>query len=300
MYSTMSAGKSTFINALLGHDYLPSRNEACTAKVVSISDIDYIGYCLGYAVKNGIPDFCGNVDLQKVEEWNNDAEVSKIVLEGNLDRISSEKSVIVINDTPGISYSGNDEHKKIALQHIFGSNPTVIICLMDATQMFTTDFSNALDKLKKNNDNASKAHIIFVLNKADKFDSEKESLKDMIKFTMSELDKYGFKNPIIMPVSALAARLFKMALKGKTKFTQKERGDFSALMDCFIKDGENLSGLTVGFPDNTDVIKTTDISNDILSIGANTYNTLDIQKALFHTGIPVVENFLNSCTGENK
>ena len=31
--ATMSSGKSTLINALLGQQILPSRNEACTAKM---------------------------------------------------------------------------------------------------------------------------------------------------------------------------------------------------------------------------------------------------------------------------
>lgn len=38
--ATMSSGKSTLINALLGQQILPSRNEACTAKMYSILDDD--------------------------------------------------------------------------------------------------------------------------------------------------------------------------------------------------------------------------------------------------------------------
>ena len=38
--ATMSAGKSTFINAMLGSDYIPSKNEACTAKITTIRDND--------------------------------------------------------------------------------------------------------------------------------------------------------------------------------------------------------------------------------------------------------------------
>ena len=38
--ATMSSGKSTLINALLGQQILPSKNEACTAKTYSILDDD--------------------------------------------------------------------------------------------------------------------------------------------------------------------------------------------------------------------------------------------------------------------
>ena len=32
---TMSAGKSTFLNSLIGLEIFPSKNEACTSKVIS-------------------------------------------------------------------------------------------------------------------------------------------------------------------------------------------------------------------------------------------------------------------------
>lgn len=38
--ATMSAGKSTLLNAMIGHRLLPARNEACTASVCRIEDRD--------------------------------------------------------------------------------------------------------------------------------------------------------------------------------------------------------------------------------------------------------------------
>lgn len=38
--STMSSGKSTLINALVGTELLPSMNRACTARAVAIMDND--------------------------------------------------------------------------------------------------------------------------------------------------------------------------------------------------------------------------------------------------------------------
>jgi ribosome biogenesis GTPase A len=297
VFATMGAGKSTFINALLGDDYLPSKNEACTAKIAAIADIDHIHYCLGYAVKNGMYEYCAHINRQKLEEWNGDAAVSKIMLEGNLDRISGENAVVVIHDTPGVTYSGNVEHKRITLRHIVDSKPAVIICLLDATQMFTTGFAGALDALKKKQNRRNKAHIIFVVNKADSFDPQKESLNDMIRDTIGELDKQGFKNPMVAPVSAKAARLFKMMLKEKAEFTRKEKRDYTEFTEFFGEYGENFSNLAAGFPTNTEV-ENINSGSSVLTIEAKTYSVLDIQRALFHTGIPVVEQFLNSYTGE--
>ncbi|MDR1218209.1 MAG: hypothetical protein LBK73_01210 [Treponema sp.] len=80
-----------------------------------------------------------------------------LFFEGDLDRISSEKIVTVLHYTPGINYSGNTKHKKIMLEHLINSKPGIIICLLDATQTLTTDFSNALEDLKNTNEKGDKA-----------------------------------------------------------------------------------------------------------------------------------------------
>jgi len=40
--ATVSNGKTTFINALLGKNVLPTQNMACTAKLVKIKDNDRV------------------------------------------------------------------------------------------------------------------------------------------------------------------------------------------------------------------------------------------------------------------
>jgi GTPase Era involved in 16S rRNA processing len=294
VFATMSAGKSTFINALLGHDYLPSKNEVCTTKIVSVSDIDNIDYSLGYVVKNGNPVVCGNVDYTKIEEWNCDSDVSEIMLEGDLDRINSEEIVTVIHDTPGINYSGNTEHKKITLKHLVDSKPEIIICLLDATQMLTTDFSDALEDLKKTNEKGNKAQVVFILNKADSYDSEKESLKKAIMDTFDELKKHGFDDPIVVPASSRAARLFKKALNGRSNFTENEIDDFVSYVRFFSRPENDFRLLAEGVSEKIlqdAAYKTNGIAK--IALEGTGYDRELIVEALFNTGIPVVENLLN-------
>ena len=295
VFSTMSAGKSTFINALLGHDYLPSRNEACTAKIVTIANSDYINYCLGYAIRKDSQVFCGDIDSKTVNEWNKDGEVLKIVFEGNLDRINDEKSVTVIHDTPGINYSGNSGHKKITLNHLVDSKPEIIICLLDATQMHTTDYSDALEAMKKTNKKGSNAKVIFIINKADSYDSKKESLKETIYDTIKDLEKHGFINPVIIPVSSQAARLFKMALQGRINFTKKEIYDFEYFSQAFLLPENDYNLLAAGVSGDLLVNSgyRTESEADI-AIEGKIYDNRKVLQALFNTGIPVVENILNS------
>ena len=51
--ATMSSGKSTFINAMLGTDLLPARNEATTATIATIFDTKYNKYIGVRCNKNG-------------------------------------------------------------------------------------------------------------------------------------------------------------------------------------------------------------------------------------------------------
>jgi GTPase Era involved in 16S rRNA processing len=301
MFSTMSSGKSTFVNALLGHDYLPTKNEVCTAKIASISDIDHIDYCLGYALKDGIPVFCNNVNQNKILEWNNDPNISAIRLEGNLDSISSKNVVTVIHDTPGVNYSGNTHHKKITLEHLVDSQPDIIICLLDATQMHTTDFSFSIVELKKANTIGSNAEVIFVVNKADSYDSEKESLKETMENTLVELKKYGFGNSSVIPVSSRAARLFKMTLHGRTDFTENEIDDFVHYIRFFTRSENDFNRLIAGITD--EVIKDVHYSSSgktDITVEGKSYKREQITKALLSTGIPIIENILNSHKGKNK
>jgi GTPase SAR1 family protein len=292
VFSTMSAGKSTFVNALLGHDYLPSKNEACTAKIAMIADNDHIDYCLGYAVKNGNPVYNGAVSRETLEEWNNDSEVTGICLEGNLDRISGEQTIAVIHDTPGVNYSGNAEHKKLTLAHIAESRPDIIICMLDATQMLTTDFSEALVELKRSNKN--NAEIIFVMNKADSFDSKKESLSNCIAAAGSALKEYGFESPSVIPVSSRAARLFKMALNNRVNFTENEIDDFTHYLHFFSRAENNFNALASGvsFEFCGESEYTVKHPGKIVVEG-KIYERRQITAALFFTGIPVIENILN-------
>jgi GTPase SAR1 family protein len=301
VYATMSAGKSTFVNALLGYDYLPSRNEACTAKVTSIYDNDYIDYVAGYAVKNGNKKFCGKVDRAVLEAWNNDSEIQEVVLEGDLDNIKHEKTVFAVHDTPGVNYAGNKLHRDITLAHLENVKPDIVICLFEASQLWTTDWKNALSDLKNSLEDFYVKRVIFVLNRADDFDNEKESIGEAATRLKQELEKTGFKDVIVIPASAKAARLFKMSLKRDSEFTQDESDDFSLLMRKLLKDKNNFPALAKGeIEQSLFEIQSQPYNDDLVTVvGDDEYRCVDIYHALTSSGIPLIENLLN-CFGGNK
>ncbi|MDR3333917.1 MAG: dynamin family protein [Treponema sp.] len=302
VYATMSAGKSTFVNALLGHDYLPSKNEACTAKITSIYDNDSMNYVIGYTVKKGQRTYSAAVTNETLEAWNSDPETTEVVLEGDLDGLCSDTVVFVAHDTPGVNYSGEEEHLKITLGHLREVKPAAVLCVLDATQMGTTDSRKALQMLQEALTENKKSEILFVMNKADMFDPQKESLAAALGRMAEDLADQGFKHPVIVPVSARAARLFKMALKGKGDgFSENETDDFIRLIRYFSRGGNDFNALTTGVPERYPLeSEYSKMGNGKeITIEGKNYPSEMVRKALLCTGIPTVEYFFNHYFKEN-
>ena len=77
--ATMSSGKSTLINALLGQQLMPAANEATTATIVKIVDTeqDYFS-AVAYDKSGQVVWKTENVTLSDMRELNNDEKVSTI------------------------------------------------------------------------------------------------------------------------------------------------------------------------------------------------------------------------------
>ena len=84
---TMSAGKSTLINALLGRKLMPSKNQACTDKITEILDNDseqfraWVQDADGNTIEE-YPDL--TYDIMRQLNDNNTGKVRKVLVEGNI------------------------------------------------------------------------------------------------------------------------------------------------------------------------------------------------------------------------
>ncbi|ALG42112.1 dynamin family protein [Megasphaera elsdenii] len=110
--ATMSSGKSTLINAMLGADLMPAKNEACTATIASIEDHDELSefeaVCKdedGNAIFN-----CKPLSAEKMAEYNDDPRVALIDIKGNIPFVTSQDMQLVLEDTPGPNNSRTEEH----------------------------------------------------------------------------------------------------------------------------------------------------------------------------------------------
>lgn len=172
--ATMSAGKSTLINAMLGTDLLPAANEATTATIAQITDNDSMekGVFVGRRIskEKNILDDRDEVTLATLQDWNGQHDTHLIQLEGDIVGVSERENVrLVITDTPGPNNSQDEEHKRTTMGYIQNTkrNP-LILYILNATQLGTDDDKRVLQLIVEQMSKGgkqSKDRFIFVVNK---------------------------------------------------------------------------------------------------------------------------------------
>lgn len=223
--ATMSAGKSTFINALVGKYVCLSQNMACTSKIHCIVNKAFEdGYA--YEYDHDLVMTAGREELLNDNELNLS---DKIIVGTHFHGLLSNQRVIV-NDSPGVNYSGDAEHKLITDRLIKGKNYNLLIYVMNATQLATNDEDEHLDFIKQS---IGRRPIIFLINKIDAFNVEEENINAAIYRQISYLKEKGFKYPIVCPLSSRAGYLAKHASYGN--LTRSEERELYNYVDKFEK-----------------------------------------------------------------
>lgn len=222
--ATMSSGKSTFINAILGEEILPEKNEACTARALAVINNQYTQETRAYLhKKDGTKGVVEIFDQGIVSRINADENVESVLIEKNILSLSNLKKQIVLIDTPGVNNSEDIRHAKRTEDILKRIRKGIIIYLLNVTQLATNDdeilLQMVLDNLRKKPD----VKIIFVLNKIDMLDEEKESISDAICVAKQYIKSHGVENIKIFPISALSAKTFRMKLYGNCMTKNEEK-----------------------------------------------------------------------------
>ena len=99
--ATMSAGKSTLINALLQTKLMPSKQEACTAIITRIKDNDAVDWQAEvYNKDKKLIETHENLTYSTMERLNGDENVSEIKVTGNIPFVTADDVSLVLIDTP--------------------------------------------------------------------------------------------------------------------------------------------------------------------------------------------------------
>lgn len=218
--ANMSAGKSTLLNALAGKKINKTQNDTCTAKIHTIhnkSGEDGLNY-----------------------EWDRELELNAsfdVLMDDNIKNTGLDihvgtrfRSIGKVNtkvcfiDTPGVNSSMDKSHREISDNAIQSKKNDILIYLFNAENIGSDDDLKHLKYVKEN----YSGNIIFVINRLDRFKKGIDSVEQTVDTVRSDLEKLGFDNPEVYPISAYAAYLAKMVLYNE-QLSEDELDDLELL-----------------------------------------------------------------------
>lgn len=290
--ATMSAGKSTFINAMLGYELLPNANEATTATIAQITDNDAMphGKFIGerYNKEGELVNPQQEITLTTLQEWNKLEDTKLIKLDGNIKGVTEREDVrLVISDTPGPNNSQDRSHWETTQAYIQDSqrNP-LIFYILNATQLGASDDKDVLSMIAdimKKGGKQSKDRFIFVINKMDSFNFEKETTIDkVLQNVRTYLQNNGIEDPLVYPVSALSALLYRRRDAKEVLSRRYELKDLQDWEDKCLPDEED-GYLGIDFVENMP------LTSNAKSILAKR----ELAPAEYRTGIPAIEAMID-------
>lgn len=283
--ATMSAGKSTLINAMLGAKLMPSKQEACTAIITRIKDIEGNDTWQAevYNKDNRLIETHENLTYTTMERLNNDENVSVIKTAGNIPFVSSEDVSLVLIDTPGPNNSRDPEHRKVQSEFLNKSSKSLVLYIMEGT--FGSDDDNALlqrvaDSMKVGG-KQSKDRFIFVVNKMDDRKKEDGDTKQTLDRIRAYLKGHGITNPNLFPAAALPALNIRLMQSGAE--IDEDTMDETEMKVRKLNRNENL------YFENYASLPAS-VRSDIKMKLADAKNNSDAEtEALIHTGVVSIE-----------
>ena len=225
--ATMSAGKSTLINALLGKKLMPSKQGACTATITKIQDDDDSNYeTLVYNKdKKEIIQY-PSVDYSTMVELNKNPDVSEIHIKGDIPFVSAEEVSLVLIDTPGPDNARDPRHGQVTAEALDHSSKMLVMFVMNGGNLHNTAQDNLLREIAKSmsvGGKQSKERFLFVINRLDEYEEDDDDIAgETIPDTIKYLEEMGIKDPNIFPAAALPALLIRQFLNTTDIETRKK------------------------------------------------------------------------------
>ena len=151
------------------------------------------------------------------------------------------------------------------------------------TQMGIKDDARFLETISNYIKKCTSLKVLFVINKIDEIDLEKESIEELVMDTKKYIENHGILNPDIIPVSALAASLFKKVLKG-VELTRRKYKEFMYCYDLFKTSDIRMKSysLTEDLPNQFEKIVLNELE---ITVG-------QLMAAIENTGIIYLERYI--------
>jgi GTPase Era involved in 16S rRNA processing len=243
--AAMKAGKSTFLNSVIGADVLASETAACT---ICRTDVRHVKAgktpkLLEYREGQRKPAILVEGDAgeiqqkfllrtREIREKGNPDNTTRFEIEHPIEAISQLSSLtgFTLVDTPGPNEweSANfniNALKQTALEALRTCNAILFILNYASykdnavSDLFKDVVENRKDFIAENT-----GKIYFILNKIDQKTERDREIADVIKDLERELASFGFPNPVIYPASSRQGLLAKLIQQGKA--TESQIKDF--------------------------------------------------------------------------
>lgn len=227
--ATMSAGKSTLINSLLGRKLMPATQEACTATITEIHDNDMDDFVADVFDSAGnLIESHSELTYETMERLNESPIVSRIKARGNIPFVDSGDVSLVLIDTPGPNNSRDLEHRVTTYNMLKESSKTLVLYILNAQQLGVDDDNELLNNVAssmKVGGKQSRDRFIFVINKMDEYWRPEDSVDRAIQKVKDYLADKGIRNPNIYPASAITALYIRDILKETEDMSSDDFGN---------------------------------------------------------------------------
>ena len=228
--ATMSAGKSTLINAMLGKELMPSQAGACTAMITRIKDVDQQKDSFQAAVyrKGRLSETYEKLDYSIMERLNEDDTVDEVRVYGNMPFVSSDDLSLVLVDTPGPNNARDDSHEEVQ-QNALGKSSKALVLYIMTNEYGTDDDEITLRRVANTmsvGGKQSKDRFLFVVNKMDCRSKGDGSIEETLDQVREYLKAQGINNPNLFPAAALPALNIRRMEKEKVDEDIEEETEF--------------------------------------------------------------------------
>lgn len=226
--ATMSTGKSTLINAIIGKELAPSMSIACTGNVANFKSSPIKVNFINYFDKDGLKLFLDSIEIKKLIGKSNYCHINTY-----FNSEISKKKVNII-DTPGVNYSEDKSHSDITKNELKNKEIDILVYV---TSILTWGTNDEYEYLKFIKENVKYKKMIVVINKVDEIKIEDSTVEENISNAKKYLLKLDLKNLTICPLSAYVGSLLKREIL-KENLSKREERYVSLYLNQFADEKE--------------------------------------------------------------
>ena len=202
--ASMSTGKTTLINALLGKKLMPMAMMATTAVVTRIFASDQPHYSAVAKDGNGtIVSKEENINYETMKAWNSDERISSIDIYGPIPLAKNAGVRIVLVDTPCPNNFRDKHHRGMIYEMLEPSDNSLVLYVHSSVGGPDDGLIDYIGKCINNGNKKSCDRYIFAVTKMDTFYPGNDEIPIILDYVKNDIGNRGITQPNLFPIAAL-------------------------------------------------------------------------------------------------